>query len=246
MSPAGFRADSHGYRRNHDASIRTNTTPQDGGSGVLRAMTDEYGRIAPWYDLLLDRFNRDLRSIGFNLFHPAEGRAVLEVGCGTGTQVAFYRDRGCRVTGIDLSPAMLQVARARLGDRTLVCRGDATIMPYPERSFDLVLATLVLHEMDPADRLAVMQGMTRVLSPEGRIGIIDYHPAAWRTVKGFWAGLLIRSIERAAGRRHYRNYRHFIANGGIPTLAGRLGLVVERQKRVSAGHIGIYRLRRTP
>ncbi len=207
-------------------------------------MTDEYGRIAPWYDLLLDRFNRDLRSIGFKLFQPAAGLAVLEVGCGTGTQVAFYRDRGCRVTGIDLSPAMLQMARRRLGGRTLVCQGDAAMMPYPDGSFDLVLATLVLHEMDPVVRLAVMQDMTRVLAPGGRIGIIDYHPVVARTVKELWAGLFIRGIERAAGLRHYTSYRHYIVNGGIPSLAGRFGLVVERQKQVNAGHIGIYCLRR--
>ena len=208
-------------------------------------MRDDYGRIAPWYDLLLDRFNRDLRGIGFNLFHPAERTAVLEVGCGTGKQLAFYRAHGCRVTGIDLSPGMLQVARPRLDGRGLVCRGDAARMPFPDGAFDLVLATLVLHEMDPADRLAVMEDMTRVLNPEGRIGIIDYHPAASRTIKGFWASTFIRGIERAAGRRHYTNYRYFITDGGIPTLAGRHGLVVERQKRVSGGNIGIYQLRRT-
>lgn len=207
-------------------------------------MRDDYGRIAPWYDLLLDRFNRALRVIGFNLFHPPEGAAILEVGCGTGKQLAFYRAHGCRVTGIDLSTAMLQVARPRLDGRGLLCRGDATRLPFPDDAFDLVLATLALHEMDPAERLAVMEDMTRVLNPEGRIGVIDYHPTARRTIKGLWARSFIRGVERVAGRRHYSNYRDFIANGGIPTLAGRRGLVVERQKRVSAGNIGIYRLRR--
>jgi 2-polyprenyl-3-methyl-5-hydroxy-6-metoxy-1,4-benzoquinol methylase len=51
---------------------------------------------------------------GLKMFPPREGMQVLDVGCGTGLQLAGYRQAGCRVTGIDASPAMLQVAgRAR-------------------------------------------------------------------------------------------------------------------------------------
>jgi hypothetical protein len=55
---------------------------------------------------------------------------------------------------------------------------------------------------------------------------------------------MIRCIEFAAGRRHYAHYRHFLSRGGIPKLAARHGLTIERQKRVSGGNIGIYKLRR--
>jgi len=207
---------------------------------------DDYRRIAPWYDLLIDPFNRASRPIGFKIFQPNRKARILEIGCGTGTQLAFYRSRGCRITGVDLSAAMLQAARGRLDGDTLVCQGDAALLPYPDAAFDLVLASLVLHEMDPAVRSAVVADMRRVAAPQGRLGIIDYHPQPRRSLKGAIARRLIRGIERAAGRRHYANYRHFIGTGGIPELADRHGMQIERCKRVSGGNIGIYRLYPVP
>lgn len=209
-------------------------------------MNDEYGRMAAWYDMVVDPFNRALRPIGCKLFEPEPEAKILEVGCGTGTQMAFYRARGCRITGIDLSWAMIGIARARLDAHTLVCRGDGTRLPYPQGAFDMVLATLVLHEMDPAVRAAVLKEMVRVLRPQGTIGIIDYHPQPRRSLKGILARGFIRVIERAAGRRHYTNFRHFIHTGGIPAMAGRHALQIQRRKRVSGGNIGVYRLRRAP
>jgi len=215
-----------------------------GESGALQTMTDAYRRIAPWYDRLLDPFIRSWRATGLDLFHPGKGAAVLEVGCGTGAQLAYYQAQGCRATGIDMSSAMLGVARARLDDRTMICRGDGARLPYPDESFDLVLVSLVLHEMEPSTRSAVLEDMVRVLHPEGCIGIIDYHPLPKRTVKGWGTRVLMRGIERSAGRRHYANYRNFLTTGGVYTPASYLGLIVEGQKRASGGNIGIYRLRR--
>lgn len=209
-------------------------------------MQDDYRRIAPWYDRLLGPFIRSWRATGLARLHPGEGAVVLEVGCGTGAQLAFYRAHGCRVTGIDMSPAMLGVARSRLGNRTMICQGDGARLPYPDGAFDLVLATLVLHEIDPAARLAVLEDMARVLHQDGRIGIIDYHPLPQPTVIGWGTRILMRGIERSAGRRHYANYRRFLTTGGVFPPARQLGLIVEDLKRASGGNIGIYRLRRAP
>lgn len=205
---------------------------------------DEYNWIAWGYDSLIEPFNRSLRSVAFRFFRPATAAAILDVGCGTGTQLAYYRQMGFRTIGIDLSAAMLGKARDRLDHGTLVCRGDATCLPYRSRSVDWALTTFVLHEMDASIRPAVMKEMTRVIKENGRLGIVDYHPEKTPTLKGWVARAFIRSVEFAAGRRHYRSYRHFLTDGGIPMLAARHGLVVERQKRVSGGNIGIYQLRR--
>ena len=100
--------------------------------------------------------------------------------------------------------------------------------------------------MESSTRAAVLQDMARVLRPEGRIGIIDYHPLPKRTVKGVGARILMRGIERSAGRRHYANYRNFLSTGGVFQAVRHLGLIVEDLKRASGGNIGIYRLRRGP
>jgi ubiquinone/menaquinone biosynthesis C-methylase UbiE len=205
---------------------------------------DDYRRIAPWYDFLIDPFNKALRPIGYRLFRVRAGMRVLEVGCGTGAQLAYYRERGCRAMGVDLSAAMLVVARSRLGAEAAVCRADGDRLPFPDGVFDRVLATLVLHEMAPAARPRVLEEMARVLHPAGYIGIIDYHPESEPSLKGFLAKGFIGLIERAAGRNHFRHYRHFIADGGILALAQHKGLRKAGVKRVSGGNIGLYRLGR--
>jgi ubiquinone/menaquinone biosynthesis C-methylase UbiE len=203
---------------------------------------DDYHRIAWGYDFLIEPFNRSLRSVAFRVFRPEAGADILDVACGTGTQLAFYRDQGFHPAGIDLSAAMLAVARKRLDRRTMISRGDAASMPWRRRTFDWALASFVLHEMAPGTRSEVLLDMTRILKKTGRLGIVDYHPERAPTLKGWVSRAVIRGIEFAAGRRHYANYRHFVAAGGIPTLADRHGLTIERQKRVSGGNIGIYQL----
>jgi ubiquinone/menaquinone biosynthesis C-methylase UbiE len=144
--------------------------------------------------------------------------------------------------GIDLSAAMLTRARRRLGRDSAICRGDAACLPFPAQSFDWALVAFALHEMAPGTRAAVLAEMRRVIKETGRLGIIDYHPEPVPTFKGWMSRSFIRCVEFAAGRRHYINYRHFLADGGIPVLAKRHDLVVERLKRVSGGNIGIYQL----
>jgi ubiquinone/menaquinone biosynthesis C-methylase UbiE len=205
---------------------------------------DDYLRMAWCYDTLIEPFNRSLRPIALRVFQPVAGAAILEVGCGTGMQLAFYRRRGFRPMGIDLSKAMLGQARRRLGPEGELCQGDAARLPFPSQSFDWALATLALHEMAADTRVAVLGEMRRVIRASGSLGIVDYHPEPAPTPKGWTARLMIRCIEFAAGRQHYAHYRHFLSCGGIPKLAARHGLAIARQKRVSGGNIGIYKLRR--
>lgn len=205
---------------------------------------DHYHRTAWCYDTLIEPFIRSLRPKAFDLFRPPANAAILEIGCGTGTQLAFYRGQGFRPICIDLSEAMLGQARRRLGAAGMLCRGDAARLPFPAQSFDWALVTLALHEMAAATRTGVMAEMTRIIKASGRLGVVDYHPQGEPTLKGWVARGVIRCIEFAAGRRHYANYRYFLASGGVPALAERHGLVMERRKRVAGGNIGIYQLRR--
>ncbi|MGH7549896.1 MAG: class I SAM-dependent methyltransferase [Gemmatimonadota bacterium] len=103
-----------------------------------------------------------------------EGDAVLDVGCGTGTllEVVAGRVPGARLVGVDLSPAMLGVARRKLGDRGSLVAAEAGHLPFPDRRFDLVLSSSALHYWpDPAAGLAEI---ARVLEPGGRVTITDW------------------------------------------------------------------------
>ncbi len=207
------------------------------------ANRDAYRYTARWYDRIFGRMNAGLRGIGLKMFPPRQGMEVLDVGCGTGIQLDSYQHSGCRVTGIDASPAMLEVARHRLGEEASLTVGDAAAMPYPDRAFDLVLAATVLHEMPPRARPAALGEMKRVLRPGGSILLIDFEAGPVRPVRGWITRGVITASEVAAGRSHHRNYRDFMAKGGLPPLLDAQGISVSQRRIVSGGAIGMYLLR---
>jgi ubiquinone/menaquinone biosynthesis C-methylase UbiE len=200
-------------------------------------VTDPYRRIARFYDTFVDPPNAVLRQVALKMVPPREGMTVLEVGCGTGSNLERYHRAGCRVFGVDLSPSMVDIARSKLKDRAELWLGDASEMPYEEASFDLVTAFLTLHEMPSEVRERVMAEMVRVVSREGRLLLIDYHPGPLRFPKGWIFKAVILALEVGAGREHFRCYRDFLRRNGLPGLVENHGLSVESRKVLSAGNI---------
>jgi SAM-dependent methyltransferase len=90
------------------------------------------------------------------------GRQVLDVGCGVGVFLRLAADRGARVFGIDASPALLELARARVPDADLRV-GDMQALPYEDESFDLV--TGFNSFFFAADLVAALREAGRVAKP---------------------------------------------------------------------------------
>lgn len=94
---------------------------------------------------------------------------ILEVGCGTGRTSCYAAAQGHEVTGLDIRPEMISKARLRAAkDRVPVTflPGDATDLPFPDASFDVVLAESVSIFTDTAKALSEY---IRVLRPGGRL-----------------------------------------------------------------------------
>jgi demethylmenaquinone methyltransferase/2-methoxy-6-polyprenyl-1,4-benzoquinol methylase len=197
-------------------------------------------KSAKWYDVLIEPLIGTLRTTGLAMCPPRAGLSVLDVGCGTGSHLSLYQQAGCRTFGIDLSPAMLSVARHKTGALT---QGDASRMPFPNTSFDLVTATLAFHEMPAALRAPVLGEAKRVLKGDGRMLLTDYRPGPIRFPEGWLTKPFIAAIESLASADHSRNYRDFMAHGGLAPLIAENGLLVEAQKVVGGGAIGLYLLR---
>jgi ubiquinone/menaquinone biosynthesis C-methylase UbiE len=126
----------------------------------------------------------------------APGRAVLEVGAGTGVVALGLQRRGFRVIGVDASHAMLAKARNRLGP--VVVRGDVRALPFRSASFDQAVAVWVLHSVSDPSALFAETG--RVLRPSGRFVICPVNRPAPEDQVGqdFEAmGLL---VDRVTGR----------------------------------------------
>ncbi|MFD5879200.1 methyltransferase domain-containing protein [Streptomyces yangpuensis] len=103
------------------------------------------------------------------------GRRILDAGCGAGALTAALRDRGADVTGLDVSAAMLALARRRLGDDVALHRVDLRDrLPFPDGEFDDVIASLVLHYLE--DWGPTLAELRRVLRPGGRLIASVDHP----------------------------------------------------------------------
>ena len=102
---------------------------------------------------------------------------VLDVGSGLGGPARLLARRyGCRVTGIDLTPELCEVAveltrRVGLADRVEIRQGDALALPFDDASFDVAWTQHV--SMNIEDKRGLFAGMRRVLKPGGRLAFFD-------------------------------------------------------------------------
>lgn len=186
-----------------------------------------YDRYASRYDHETGYYDRWMLGDGrARLCNQARGR-VLEVAVGTGRNLPLYPD-DVRVTGIDLSSAMLAVARQRVRDLTLTAElveGDAQRLPFDDASFDTVVCTLGLNAI-PDDRAAIGE-MYRVLRPGGMVLLLGHVASNRRLVRGVqW--ILDRGPCRMAADRQTRR--------PVPILTA-TGFTVASQDRSRAGVI---------
>lgn len=159
-------------------------------AGDLEAQNDKrrraWAKQAASYDRQIGWFER-------KMFGGQEHRAwacgqahgdVLEVAVGTGLNLPEY-PLDSRVTGIDLSPEMLELARRRIsrsGHDVDLRTGDAQDLPFDDASFDVVVCTYSLCNIpDPAAAIAEMR---RVLRPGGRLVLVDHVGSTSRLVYG--------------------------------------------------------------
>lgn len=152
----------------------------NGATRAARArLIEYYQRTAGEYDAAhlvagdehfraLERLAQAARRLGLVTF--------LDVGCGTGRVAEGLRTwlPGARVTGVDLSPALLARARLRLGAAAPLARGEGERLPFADRSFDAACEFGMLHHVpDPARVLAEMCRVARravFLSDDNRYG----------------------------------------------------------------------------
>jgi phosphatidylethanolamine/phosphatidyl-N-methylethanolamine N-methyltransferase len=167
----------------HDAETRVIPGRYAGGSDPARLNADAvraaYARWSGVYDTVFGGVFAAGRRRAVGAANALPGREVLEVGVGTGLSLPFYAPDK-RVTGIDLSPPMLDRAgaRARRLGRTRIAallEMDAEAMTFPDASFDIAVAMFVASVVPDARRL--LAEMRRVVRPGGTLLFVNHFAA---------------------------------------------------------------------
>lgn len=157
-----------------------------------------FDSIATRYDLANDVLSLGLHRLWKRKLlthtHIRPGAAFLDVCCGTGDITILAAMTGAEAVGVDLSPAMLALARSRAQRlarrfRTQPPRfllADATALPFKDSTFQTVTCAFGLRNIP--DRAAALAEMRRVLVPGGQLAILDFGKPAFAPVRKlyFW------------------------------------------------------------
>lgn len=137
--------------------------------------------LTPLYDPLLqwgmqeERFKRAL----ITQANLSPGHRVLDLGCGTGTLTVLLKQThpDANVTGLDVDPRILQIARAkatRAGVEIAFTLAVVFQLPYPDNTFDRVVSSLMLHHLTTGQKQRTAYEVFRVLRPGGSLHSVDF------------------------------------------------------------------------
>lgn len=147
-----------------------------------------FDRFARFYDEDYRHYADDIEAI-VHLAQEMDG-PVLELGCGTGRLLLPLVATGLPLTGVDISPALLEQARAKLatipqGDQVTLIEADLRGVELARRDFAFAFCTsnTLMHLADPDDQMAVLERAAAHLRPGGLLLIDLFHPDVARLVE---------------------------------------------------------------
>ncbi len=198
-------------------------------SGETERVRQRYDRIAPRYDWLIRLPEKLLFGDSRRWVCSQASGDVLEVAIGTGRNLPYYPS-SIRLTGVELSPAMLEIANRRaheLGRQVDLRLGDAQMLDFPAASFDTVVFTLALCSI-PDDAKAVAEAK-RVLRPGGRVLLLEHVRSRIRSVRAIQRAIQPLCLRFEGDHLLREPLVHFKAAGFEVEQLGRFRLdIVER------------------
>jgi ubiquinone/menaquinone biosynthesis methyltransferase len=187
-----------------------------------------YGQDARWKDRLV-------RAVA-----PRPGERALDLACGTGDIAFRLAASGARVCGLDITPRMLQLARAKLSPGACTwTTGDMTALPFADGAFDLVTTGYGLRNVPDLD--AAIAEIARVLRPGGRFASLDFNRPESPIVRTAYLGYLdvVGGTLGWALHGEPAAYRYIPAS--IRRYPGARG-VADRLTRAGLGDVSVFRL----
>jgi ubiquinone/menaquinone biosynthesis C-methylase UbiE len=175
-----------------------------------------YNRIARLYDILDLPFEHGrYRPLRAELFKGLKG-ALLDAGVGTGRNFPFYTE-GSKVTGIDLSKAMLERARQRrdkLGTAVDLREMNVMEMDFADDSFDAIISTFLFCVLDAGHQQPALEELRRVCRPGGVIRILEY-AFSEKPLRHFIMKLWAPWVSYAYGAKFDRRTEQYLEAAGL-------------------------------
>ncbi len=194
---------------------------------TVTELQSAYDEIAPQYEkkIWFDQHILGVARQRKQWMSKAHGK-ILDVACGTGLNFPLFA-QGSKITGIDLSPAMLDIARqnaAQLGINVNLVVMDAQKLEFADNSFDTVTSTLSTCTFP--DPIRALREMGRVCHPRGRILLLEHGHSNWSWVAKF---------QDRHSHQHYQENAGCRWNQDPLELVQAAGLKVVRSKRSVLG-----------
>ncbi len=178
--------------------------------------------MAPIFNPLVEPFLSGIRRRVAELIRDTGCRMALDVCCGTGRQCLLLHSMGIRAVGVDISPSMLAAGMKEKPPSVHYLLQDATQLGLARQSFPCVIVSLALHEKSAEGREALLREVLRVLQPQGYLFLVDFalpDSVLGRIIRG---GIL--ASEFLMGSEHYKNFRSYTLQGGLPEVIAGLPL----------------------
>lgn len=137
-----------------------------------------FDKIAPIYGLFFKnqvKYFKKIQNRTENKIDLSQYKTVLDIGCGTGALAKTLYDRGLKITGVDVSEGMIDQAKKKLKDTDikLLTINPEEDLPFPDKSFDLIITSYVLHGLQAKERLELYNEMKRIA--KHRVIIHEYN-----------------------------------------------------------------------
>ncbi len=174
---------------------------------------DEYVSIAPYYEKFFSQFLFPLRKNICTFIHYYDHHRVIDICCGTGTQLSMLNSTDMLLVGVDNSAAMLKEARSY--KKIHFHQLKAQDIDFTPQSFDAALLTFALHEKNEQERKIIFNKAWDLVRPGGHLIIGDYNRSYSSMSGNFFGNFLFPLIERVAGKQHFACYKSWMDDGAL-------------------------------
>ncbi|CAK0777967.1 Phosphatidylethanolamine N-methyltransferase [Gammaproteobacteria bacterium] len=204
----------------------------------LESIRSAYRRHSRYYDTVFGPILHPGRKLIVQTLHLNSGELILEVGVGTGLSLPLYPS-SVRVTGIDISREMLDIARERVARDQLshvdsLLEMDAEALRFPDESFDKVVAMYVVSVVP--NPIRVIDEMRRVCKPGGELFIVNHFHSQRPVIRELED--LLAPLSKLAGFRPDMDLPEFLRSTDLD--------VIEKTRTNLMGYWKILRCRRDP